>query len=141
MSQMDRASQFVNLQVNHFIQRHQAKLMEVYPAPSEEELILASGNKALIAAMEDTLALEKTIIRMINELEEVSEKYSQKFGATVEELVSKAREERSAMLSEKQRDFEFRIRETIGLVELVSSADAFNVLNACRNEIEYMGKE
>jgi hypothetical protein len=141
MSQMDRATQFVNQQVEHFIKKHQAKLMEVYPAPSEKEIIASSGNKALIAAVEDTLALEKTIIRMIDELEEVSAKYSLKFGSTVEDLVEKAMAERSALLTAKQKDFEFRIREAIGLVELVSSEDAFNVLNGCRNEIEQMGKE
>ena len=141
MSQMDRATQFVNQQVESFTQRHAAKLMEVYHAPTEEEIIRSSGNKALIAAVEDTQNLEKTIIRMIEELDAVSEKYARKFGPTVERLIQEAMEKRSALLSEKQRDFEFRIREAIGLVELVSSTDAFNVLNACRNEIEQMGKE
>jgi len=141
MSQADRASNFVNLQVKHFTQKHMDKLQETYPVPSEEEIIRASGNKALIAAVEDTKTLEKTIIRMIEELDMVSEKYARKFGSTVEDLVDKAMTERAAFLTAKQKDFEFRIREAVGLVELVSSADAFNVLNACRNEIEQMGKE
>lgn len=141
MCEMDRASQFVNQQVQHFSKRHMEKLCEVYPTLSKQELILASGNKALIAAVENTITLEKTIARMVAELNEVSAIYAQKFGATVEELLNKAQEERQTIIDAKQKNFEFRIREAIGLVELVSSADAFNVLNSCRNEIEMMGKK
>ncbi|RLB93547.1 MAG: hypothetical protein DRH26_03630, partial [Deltaproteobacteria bacterium] len=104
----------------------------------EEAILRNSGIPDINSAMDD---LEKKAAALEN-AEAAYELGCKAFSVCFDEqripLLEKALVDCDAAKAEKCQDFEFRIRKAIGLVELVSSVEAFDVLEECRNEIEEM---
>jgi len=136
-----REARFVAEQVDVFIQRFNNKLDEVTPPICEETILRESGIKGIEKAMDNVERLFNNVQHAIDAHSEAIDAFNDTYGEASDELGQKAVDAVKAEVEEKKRDFEFRIRRAIGLVELVGSEDAFIVLDNCRNEIEALGKE
>lgn len=141
MSERNRQIAFVNQQIPNLLKRHMAKLLEIRLAKTNEEILRASGNADLISAMDATDALDQEIESLIAKRYAFAAECLEKFGAVCEELIRKEEASRDELVNRTHEDFEFRIREAIGLVELVGGPEAFKVLQDCREEINKLGKE
>ena len=131
-----REKEFVARHVDIFIKRHWKKINEVSQRKTLETIIKESGNTDIIKAAANVEAIEEEIKVLQHKLKEAIEGFKQAYGTVYNNLICDAETARSKFLQEKQEKFEYNIRRAIGLVELVSSERAYEVLEDCRADIE-----
>lgn len=127
---------YVESMVQTLINRHYKRLQEITPALIPEDIIRASGIPGIAAALDEREKLMEAVHKAEDAFDEASRAFALDYHEQIGALEEEHESARTNAMIEKQRNFEFRIRKAIGLVELVSSVDAFDVLEECRNEIE-----
>lgn len=135
-----KEARFVSNMVDVFIKRHTVKLHEATPLMDEEKIIRGSGIKGLSEMMDVVEHASAKIGKAQEAYNQVRISFDAAYGEAIKELLDAASRQYVATLAEKSQDFEFRIRKAIGEVELVNGHAAFLTLDACRNEINEMGK-
>jgi hypothetical protein len=131
-----REASYVAMMVLTLIKRFKAKLNECTKRVDHEEVVRTSGIKGIVSAMDEIETLNNNITSAIDAHAEATDSFNEIYGEECSKLCDKAEDERVAEMAEKSRKFEFTVRKSIGLVELVSGAAAFEVLETARNEIE-----
>lgn len=141
MSCTPEEREFVSRHVAEFTKRHWKKLNQVFPAPELEDTIKESGNTDLIEAAAYLDHLDSELEALENKRRVAIQDFENAFASVVDSLMCNACTAHSKTLQEKQESFDYQIRTAIGLVELVSSEDAYEILENCRRDIEDLGKD
>lgn len=136
-----REARFVEATVDNLIKHHAKKIESTTPQLIDEDVIRTSG----IADINKAMNHVKTLAILANKADEnykaAADYFNSRYCTELDELLNTADQERADTITRAIEDFNFRIRKAIGLVELVDPTEAFDVLEECRNEIHYMGKE
>ncbi len=130
-----REARFVGNMVNVLIKRHRRKMQSVTPAADHKDVIMNSSNDVLAKAAAAVSHTEAAVEQAIAQHNTAVESFENRFGEQVDELIKKAIMVREKNIARACEEFDFHVRSAIGLVELVGGAEAFEVLEECRNII------
>ena len=136
------AKAFVNQHVTAFIAQHREKLNELYPDnKSLRELMQELGYQHIVDAMEDLGAMDVEIEALIAKQVKAIQDFNTHYASIIHDAMKEDDRAHSAFLQKKQEKFEHKIRAAYGLVELVSTERAYEVLENCRQQIRDMKTE
>ena len=136
--QHDKQIAFVRRMVKIFTDRHHNKLEDVTEALDEKSVIRTSGLENINRAMDVVEQTHGAIQKAVDAHEMAMKDFDAQYDDRLQEIMHAAQCDREDFMEEKRADFEYKINTAVGLIELVSSEKAFEVLEACRLEIENM---
>ena len=138
---LSRKSNFVRNTVKVLVKRFNDKLQETMPTICEETILRESNIKGINAAMDRVEEAHREIDDAKATYKAIVAEFHEMYGVANINLMRAAKEKRKASLIKQKEDFEFDIRYAIGLVELVDSAQAYDVLQQARIKIRDLGKQ
>ena len=138
MQEFERESSFVNHMVTTLIDRYAEKLGSITPQVDEEAILRESGIKGINVDMDRLEDAYRAIDDALAHRDALAADFRETYNEATNKLVKIAVKKLAEDCAEKCRKFEFKVREAIGLVELVGGPEAFAVLQECRQEIEDM---
>ena len=137
----NRQVNFVSMMVDTLLQRFARKQEDTAELICEETLMRTSGIKGINKAMDNVESKHQAMVQAGQDHADAVDEFNATYEAEVASLRKKALIQRDARLEEERATFEFKLRDAIGLVQLVGADAAFEVLQECREEIRDMGKE
>jgi hypothetical protein len=131
---------FVARMVDVLIDRHKRAVVPTIPRKTVAELVKASGNAEMITAFDRVNELEEEARKVAQLFDDAANEYGFTFGDTTDALIKEARVAEEKAIADAVNEFEFKIRNAIGLVTLVGGKEAYEVLQECREDIKKLGE-